>query len=203
MSVPTVKTKSMIIGLTGGIASGKSTAADFLRSLDIPVIDSDQIVSKLWAENKDMNRQVMSHFGFTIQTKENRKKLAKIIFDNPLERIALNQIVHPFVFDEIETIKQTMQDEPIIIIDMPLLYEVGYQIKVNYVLVVHVDQNTQIERLMLRDQLSYDEAFMRVQSQISLDEKAKKADVVLGNQGTKESLYTQILQFLRGIGYEK
>ncbi len=203
MSAPIVKTKSMIIGLTGGIASGKSTAADFLRSLDIPVIDSDQIVSKLWTENMDMNRQVVSHFGFTVKTKEDRRKLAKIIFDNPLEREALNHIVHPFVFEEIEKIKQTLKNEPILIIDMPLLYEVGYQTKVDYVLVVHVDQKTQIDRLILRDHLSYDEAFMRVQSQSSLDEKAKKADVVLGNQGTKDALYAQILQFLRGIGYEK
>jgi dephospho-CoA kinase len=203
MSVQAVKTNPILIGLTGGIGSGKTTASNYFQSLGIPVIDSDLIVKRLWKENHEMVNTIEKTFGFSINTDEDRKKLARIIFSEPSKREVLNQIVHPYVFQEIEKEKAFYTDRQLIVIDMPLLIEVGYNKKVDYVLVVYVSEDTQKSRLIQRDHLTEVEATKRIQAQMHLDEKKAYADVVLNNETTICNLHYQIDSFLRGLKDEK
>lgn len=203
MSVQAVKTKPILIGLTGGIGSGKTTASNHFQSLGIPVIDSDLIVKRLWKENKEMVSKIEESFGFPIADDLDRKKLAKIIFNNQEKRELLNEIVHPYVFEEVEKEKLFYMDRELIVIDMPLLIEVGYRSKVDYVLVTYVSKETQINRLIQRDELSIEEASKRIKAQMPLDEKRAFADVILNNETTICDLYDQIDSFLRGLKDEE
>jgi dephospho-CoA kinase len=163
------------------------------------VIDSDQIVRNLWQSNNDMIQKAESHFGFSIHTSEDRKKLSEIIFKDRIEREFLNKIVHPYVFKQIEIEKKFLKSSSIIVIDMPLLYEVSYQKKCDYVLVVYVDLKTQLRRLMKRSHLTKSDALNRINAQMPLEEKAKLADVVLDNNKTIGNLNKQISAFLGGL----
>ncbi len=203
MSVQAVKTKPILIGLTGGIGSGKTAASNYFQSLGIPVIDSDLIVKRLWKENKEMVQKIEKSFGFPIENDLDRKKLAKIIFNDQEKREILNEIVHPYVFQEVEKEKSFYTDRELIVIDMPLLIEVGYRSKVDFVLVVYVSKETQINRLIQRDDLSIEEATKRIKAQMPLDEKRAFADVILNNETTICDLYYQIDSFLRGLKDEK
>ncbi len=203
MSVQNVNIDPIIIGLTGGIASGKTTASKYFQQLNIPVIDSDQIVKELWENNQEMIIQVEAFFHLSVKTYEERKKLGHLIFHNQEKREALNHLVHPYVYDKIEQLKKTYHKSKYIVIDMPLLIEVGYQELCDYILVVYVDLETQIERLISRDSLDRTEAITRIHAQLLLEEKIKHADVILNNNGTIQDLYTQIDDFIRGIQNEK
>jgi len=203
MSVQNVSTSPIIIGLTGGIASGKTTASNYFLQLNIPVIDSDHIVKELWENNQEMIDKVEAFFHLSVKTYEDRKKLGHLIFHNDQKREALNHMVHPYVFDEIEQLKKEYHNSPYIVIDMPLLIEVGYQELCDYVLVVYVDLETQIKRLVTRDALDRTEAITRIHAQLLLEEKIKHADVILNNNGSLDELYQQIDEFLRGIQNEK
>ncbi len=199
MSVQTVKNKPFIIGLTGGIASGKTTASEYFATKDITVIDSDTIVKKLWKENQEMIQKAESLFGFQIKTIADKKKISQLIFSDKKLRMKLNDIVHPYVYLEIESKISNMDHQKLVVIDMPLLFEVGYEKRCDVTCLVYVDLKTQIERLMKRDSLTKDEALKKIKAQMSLDEKKVKADVIFDNQMDLNYLYYQIDQFLRGI----
>ena len=203
MSVQTVKNKPFIIGLTGGIASGKTTASEYFATKDITVIDSDTIVKKLWKENQEMIQKAESLFGFQIKTIADKKKISQLIFSDKKLRMKLNDIVHPYVYLEIESKTSNMDHQKLVVIDMPLLFEVGYEKRCDVTCLVYVDLKTQIERLMKRDSLTKDEALKKIKAQMSLDEKKVKADVIFDNQMDLNYLYYQIDQFLRGIQYAK
>lgn len=203
MSVQNVSTSPIIIGLTGGIASGKTTASNYFQQLNIPVIDSDHIVKELWENNQEMIQKVEAFFHLSVRNYEDRKKLGHLIFHNEEKREALNHMVHPYVFDKIEQLKKDYQSSPYIVIDMPLLIEVGYQELCDYILVVYVDLETQITRLVSRDGLDRTEAITRIHAQLLLEEKIKHADVILNNNGSIQDMHTQIDVFLRGIQNEK
>ncbi len=202
MSVQIVKHKPYLIGLTGGIASGKTTAANMFKEEGIPVIDSDHIVKMLWQNDQDMIKEIEQSFGYPM-TEEGKKKLASEIFQNDEKRKMLNRIIHPRVFSIIEDEKKKLSDEKIIVIDMPLLIEVGYQSEVDTVVLVYVDPITQLNRLISRDHLSEDSAYLRINSQMSLEEKKEYADLVLDN--TKEIKYLKeaIKNFLNRVKYEE
>ncbi len=199
MSVQNVKNNPIIIGLTGGIASGKTTASAYFNKLNIPVIDSDLIVKDLWESNQEMIEKVESFFGLPIKTYEDRKNLGHLIFHDQEKREVLNRLVHPYVFNRIEQLKTLYKNHHVIVIDMPLLIETGYQELCDYILVVYVNLETQINRLMTRDLIDRDEALARIHSQLLLEEKIKHADLILDNNQKKDDLYQQIDTFLRGI----
>ncbi|MDX9692294.1 MAG: dephospho-CoA kinase [Acholeplasmataceae bacterium] len=203
MSVHNVSHKPILVGLTGGIASGKTTALNYFKQLNLPVIDSDDIVKDLWATNEEMIHKAESFFGFSIRSQEDLKKLAKIIFSNKKKRDKLNHIVHPYVFKHIEIEKKKYDDEQIIIIDMPLLIEAKYQSHVHYVCLVYVDLETQLSRLMNRDPLTKEEAMKRINSQMSLEHKKEYADYIFDNTSTIDYLHHQIDKFLGGLHDEK
>ena len=202
MSVQIVKHKPYLIGLTGGIASGKTTAANLFKEKGIPVIDSDSIVKMLWQNDLDMVKEIEMTFGYPM-TNEGKKKLAQTIFQDDEKRMMLNRIIHPKVFSIIEDEKKKMSDQEIIVIDMPLLIEVGYQREVDTVVLVYVDLKTQIDRLMNRDHLSEENAYLRINSQMSLEEKKGYADLVLDNTKDILHLNNEIHNFLCRIKHEK
>lgn len=203
MSVNPVKSKPYIIGLTGGIASGKSTVAKYLKSLHIPVIDSDFIVKNLWENKEEMVLKAEKEFGFQIQTDEDKKKLSSIIFHDPNKRKILNDIVHPYVFEEIEKQKVIMERFPFVVIDMPLLIEADYMKHCDHVVLVYVDLETQIERLMIRDDITRDEALIKISSQMALEDKKLYAHTILDNRKELSDLYETIDHFIEGLKHEK
>ena len=159
MSVQVVKNK--IIGLTGGIASGKSTVSQYLQKKGYQVIDSDLIVHELWKSNESMKKKVISTFELN-KDEDIIKSLKTFVFKDEEALEQLNQIVHPYVFKAIEEKLKTMKDETIIFIDMPLLFEVGYQSEVDETWLVYVTQSIQIKRLMKRDHMSFVAAVERI-----------------------------------------
>ncbi|MCK9236169.1 MAG: dephospho-CoA kinase [Acholeplasmataceae bacterium] len=199
MSVPNVKNKPYIIGLTGGIASGKSVAANYFKKSGIVVLDSDLIVQHLWQTNDEMVRKIEALFDFEIKTKQDRKRISQIIFNDRKMRLKLNDIVHPLVFLELEKQLAMHQDQKLIVVDMPLLFEVGYEKKCDVTCLVYTTEEIQIERLMIRDQMSKEDAFLRLKSQMSIEEKKLKVDIIFDNQGDLNYLYYQIDQFLKGF----
>ena len=203
MSVHHVKNKPYIIGLTGGIASGKSTASAYFKSRGIEVIDSDLIVKDLWKENEEMIQKAESLFGFKINTIQDKKKVSQLIFTDKKLRIKLNDIVHPYVFHQIEQMIKTFHDQEMIVIDMPLLFEVGYEKKCDITCLVYIDLKTQVERLAKRDDITEEKALTKIKAQMDLEEKKVKADIILDNQMDLNFLYFQIDQFLRGIKHAK
>jgi len=203
MSVKTVKNKSYIIGLTGGIATGKSTAANYFAKKNIPVIDSDLIVKTLWKNNIKMKSEAEMLFGFTINQKNDFKKIATLIFNDKKLRMKLNDLIHPYVFLEIEKELKALKDHPIIVIDMPLLFEVGYEKKCDIVCLVYISKQTQLNRLMIRDQISIEQATKKIEAQMDIEHKKLKADVILDNEAEIDYLYFQIDQFIKGVQNEK
>ena len=194
---PKCQYQPVIIGLTGGISGGKTTAIEHFKKLGVKAIDCDLIVRDLYQTNKEMNEKIAKAFGFSINDLTDRKRLGNIIFNDTEKRRELNEIVHPYVFLEIERQKKDCDDEKIIIIDMPLLIEVGYQELCDYVIVINIEKPIQIERLMERSGLTEKEAILRIDSQFPLFKKINKADIVFDNNKTKSDLYQQIDLFLK------
>jgi dephospho-CoA kinase len=199
MSVQNVKNKPIIIGLTGGIATGKSTASAYIQAKGFFVIDSDQIVKNLWRTDMTMLGEISGAFEIDMMDPAAKQKLAKRIFDNPDERSKLNDIVHPRVYQKINELIVNNQSKSYIFIDMPLLIEVGYQKYCDYVWVIYADIETQIKRLSIRDQISKDEAQKRIDAQMPIYEKCAFATQVLNNNESKEKLYAEIDLYLNEV----
>jgi dephospho-CoA kinase len=199
MSASIVNTKTKSIGLSGGIASGKSTASAYFRKLDIPVIDCDLIVRNLWQQSEAMNQEVYDTFGLSGKLAQDRVLLSNMVFNSEAKRKLLNDIVHPYVFDVVEQEKAFYDQYPLIVIDMPLLFEVGYQNQVDYTVLIYADQKTQVKRLRNRNGYQVKEALLRVQSQMPMSEKKKLATFVIDNRGSFEDLYRAIDQLLKEI----
>ncbi|HZK43387.1 MAG TPA: dephospho-CoA kinase [Syntrophomonadaceae bacterium] len=179
-----------ILGLTGGIASGKSTIAQFFKELGAYIIDADKVAHQIIEPGNPAWKDVIEHFGDDILNSDstiNREKLGNIVFGNPELLDDLNKITHPRVMerlkDELQCIK-TNKSNATVIMEVPLLYETHLDRLCDLVVVVWVDRFTQIDRLMVRDNISEEAAIKRIDSQMDLDEKAKKADFVIDNRKT-------------------
>lgn len=198
MSVQHVKNRPIVIGLTGSIASGKSTASNYFKKINIPVIDSDEIVKRLWIDNQEMLQKIKETF-HTL----NKKEIAQLIFSNKKAQQAIESIVHPYVFETIKKQRLMYEHQPLIVIDMPLLFEVNYDNEVDYTALVYADEQTAIKRLMMRDQLTNSEAKKRLASQMPIDLKKERADFILDNTHDQSRLYQTIDHMLRSIRHEK
>lgn len=175
-----------IIGLTGGIASGKSTVSTMFKEAGIPIIDTDQIAHDLYQKGTTVYDAIVTHFSSDILLTDqsiNRKKLGQIIFANKTKRDVLNQIVHPEVYHvvdaEIERYKEL--DKPIVVVDVPLLFETGYDNECDATVVVYTTYENQIQRLMSRDQINEEYAKLKIDAQLSLDTKKEQATYVIDN----------------------
>jgi dephospho-CoA kinase len=187
----------LIVGLTGGIASGKSLVTRVLRDLGAHIIDADKIVHELLTPGQDACREVVGHFGNEIQLPDgsiDRRKLGDIIFNHPEERSWLNQCIHPRVFEAYNhQIRHLSERQPdaIVIMDAALLIETGYHKHMDRLIVVYADQKAQMKRLMERDRFTLEQAMARISSQMPLSEKRKYADFVIENTGTREATEQQ------------
>ncbi|ASK62994.1 dephospho-CoA kinase [Virgibacillus phasianinus] len=193
---------ALIIGLTGSIASGKSTVSAMLQDYRIPVVDADQISRDVVRPGEKAYQQIVEIFGDDILLADkslNRKKLGAIIFPDKEKRIQLNEIVHPAVRGNMLKQREAYVDagEKCVVLDIPLLFESKLTHFVDRTLVVYVNRQTQLERLMTRDDSSEADANSRINSQIPLDEKARMADAVIDNNGTQEHTKEQLTELLK------
>ncbi|MGD6967595.1 dephospho-CoA kinase [Rossellomorea vietnamensis] len=186
-----------IIGLTGGIASGKSTVSSLLAQKGFTVVDADLAARKVAEPGEPAYLKIVETFGQDILNKEgtlDRAALGSIIFHNEERRKELNGIVHPAVRAEMlaEKEKAFENGKQTVVMDIPLLFESNLTWMVEKTVVVYVDRDTQLSRLMLRNGLTEEEAEARVNSQMSLDEKRNLADAVLDNRGTIDETGVQL-----------
>lgn len=194
-----------IIGLTGGIASGKSTVAKKLRELGAYVVDADKVAHMIIEPYKPAWHDIVEEFGEEVLNPDqtvNREKLGKIVFDNPLLLQKLNRITHPrimeFFKEEIQRLKAEKTDS-IVVLEVPLLYETHMDRICDEVWVVWVDRETQIERLCRRDNISLEDAVKRIEAQMPLDEKAKRAKVVIDNRHSMEETIAKTVKYFNEI----
>ncbi|HLS36104.1 MAG TPA: dephospho-CoA kinase [Bacillota bacterium] len=196
---------TLTIGLTGSIATGKSTISKMFKELNIPVVDADLIAREVVEVGKPAYQKIVETFGKVIlQTNKeiDRKQLGAIIFADEKKRKQLNDIVHPAIREEMlrQKNKHITNKEKCVVLDIPLLFESKLFHFVDKVLVVYTDEEIQIKRLIARDKLSKEEALKRMNSQISIEEKKKQADAIINNNGTKEQSAEQLKALLQKWG---
>ncbi|MDJ1155476.1 dephospho-CoA kinase [Macrococcus caseolyticus] len=184
-----------VIGLTGGIASGKSTVANYLKENGFAVIDADIAARQAIEKGTEGLRKVAETFPGVLNEDGtlNRKALGTIIFNDKAQRDSLNEIVHPIVRRLMDEEKAAALSEgKVVVMDIPLLYENELEHTVDEVWVVYVSYDIQKMRLMKRNELSESEADARINSQMSMDEKRDKADIVIDNCHDLDSLYKRL-----------
>lgn len=196
----------MKIGLTGGIASGKSLASTYLKEKGVPVIDADVISRQVVEPGELAFNKIIQAFGREVLTDEgtlDRKSLGSIIFADAEKRKILNNIVHPAVRMEMKRQSDELvrAGHSLIVLDIPLLVEGELFYLVDEVWVVYVDKQTQLLRLIKRDQSNEKDAMQRITSQLPLEDKIKKADLVIDNGGSKENTYNQLDQALKRVAF--
>lgn len=197
-----VKNKPLIIGLTGGIASGKSTATAFLKQEGFLVFDSDLAVKEIWQHNKQAINYVKKKYDIEINTNLGKQQLAKLLFTNPSIQKDINNLIHPIVFEMIENWINNNINHKILIIDMPLLIESKYYLKVDQIILIYCDKDTQIKRLINRNNLTEEEALKRINAQLSLEEKKLYANYIINNNKTKKYLYDELKAVMEEIKNE-
>ncbi len=189
---------ALVVGLTGGIASGKSLVSSYLQDLGAAIIDADELARKAVVPHSPAWQEIREYFGagvFQPDGNIDRKKLADLVFNSRSEREKLNSIIHPRVIESTLRLKEKHQNEkraPLIVIDAPLLIETGMYEHVDEVWVIAVPEQTQLERLVERDGLSMQRAQNRLASQMPLSEKLQYADRVIDNSGEIEKTIEQI-----------
>mgnify|MGYP003883263661 CR=1 FL=1 len=195
----------MLIGLTGGIATGKSTVANILLKKGFSLIDADKIAREIVEVDRPAYYRIVDEFGKDILNEDktiNRKALGKIIFSNKEAREKLNSITHPYIFQSIkDKIDQLSKNNSVIFIDIPLLFEqysslIQHGISFDEIWLVYVDRDTQLDRLMKRDNITRDEAMRKIESQMDIEEKKKRASKIIDNRGDIDSLEKQLDEIL-------
>lgn len=190
----------IVIGLTGGIASGKSTVSDLFKEYNIPVVDADMVAREVVEPGEPALASIVDTFGSDILLPDgslDRQKLGGIIFRDQEKRQMLNNIVHPVVRERMTADRDRLKTaHPAVVLDIPLLFEGNQLHLVEKIVVVHVDPRVQLERLMQRNNLSEQEALDRINSQMSLAEKAARADAIIDNNGSREETRAQLEKLL-------
>ena len=190
----------LIVGLTGGIVGGKSTVASMFKDLGAKIVDADKLGHSVILPNKPAWKKIIKIFGKDILQNDltiDRKKLGKIVFTNQTLLKKLNEITHPeitkMIKKEIDSAKNnTHNQEKVLIIDAALIYEAKMDRFMDKIIVVYIDKDEQIKRLIKRNNLSKDEALQRVRSQIPMEEKAKIADYVIDNSSSLDKTKEQV-----------
>ena len=192
-----------IIGITGGIASGKSTVTEFLRQQGYKVIDADQVVHELQEPGGRLYQALLSTFGSSILQEDgrlDRPKLGAMIFGNPELLAQSSQIQNQIIREELAGRRDLLAEkEDIFFMDLPLLFELGYESWFDQIWLVDVTEETQLSRLMTRNALSQKEAEKRIAAQLSLQEKRNRADVLIDNNGPLELTQEQLRDTLQKL----
>lgn len=187
-----------IIGITGGIASGKSTVTEFLRQKGFQVVDADAVVHQLQKPGGRLYQVLVEHFGEKILLENgelNRPLLASLIFSNPVEQEWSKRTQGEIIREELAALRnQFAQTEALFFMDIPLLFEQDYASWFDETWLVYVNRDVQLERLMKRDQISKEAAESRLNSQWPLERKISLASHSLDNNGNQEQLIAQVVQ---------
>lgn len=181
-----------VIGITGGIASGKSHVVDVISKMGYEVIDSDKISYELSLKGNKVYNEIINNFGeeYVLSNGEiDRKKLGRLIFNSEKDKQKLNEISHPYIIKEIK--KRLKESQGLIVfLDIPLLYEAKLEYLCDKIICVYLDKTKQIERLMARDGIDYEYALKKINSQIDLQIKAKQSDYIINSYGSLEQTET-------------
>lgn len=195
----------MRIGLTGGIATGKSTVSRLLEARGVRIVDADVIARDVMNPGQPLLAAVAARFGSEFLLPGgglDRRRMAAHIFERPEERQALNAIVHPAIRAEIRRqvdACEAADPEAIVAADIPLLYESGLEELYEKIVVVYVPRPVQLTRLMQRDGLSPEEAEGRLNAQLDIEDKKRRADYVIDNAGTPEDTELQVERLLESL----
>ena len=192
------------IGLTGGIATGKSTAAKLLRDLGLPVVDADQLAREVVEPGSEGIKQIQEVFGDSILNEQgglDRKAMGEIVFKDAEKLERLEGILHPLIESRRAEEKRRMESENVELAfyDVPLLFEVGMEKEFDKIVLIYTDEKTQIERIKERDGLSDEQIRNRLNNQISIEDKREKSDFVVINSGSVAELKNQLMQVLSEI----
>ena len=195
---------TQVVGLTGGIASGKSTVSRLLGQVGFPIIDADLVAHRLQQPGQPGFERLVERFGRSIVTMDgslDRQRLGQCVFNNQDARNQLNQVMQPLIRENIMGQLASFKKAavPAVILDVPLLFEQGYDEDCDLVVVVTVDKATQLSRLMKRDGLSQAAAQARVAAQMPLNEKVARADIVIDNNGDDNHLRQQVAQLVKRL----
>lgn len=193
------------IGLTGGIASGKSTVAKIFKEFQIPVISADELAHQAIERGQPAYEKIVAAFGPGILAGDqhiDHKKLGKIVFADAKAKKKLEGFIHPVVIQEIKSAIQAMEQSriPLAVFEIPLLFEVGLTELFDEIWVVTVNRESQLSRLRKRDGLTVEEAEQRIAAQLPLDVKVKQADVVINTNPGLKAVKSQVIAKLRDFG---
>ncbi|MDO5089629.1 MAG: dephospho-CoA kinase [Leptotrichiaceae bacterium] len=202
----------MVIGLTGGIGTGKSTVVEILKRKGIPVVDAD-IISREVILYPEVVDRIVSSFGKQVledipsdgyesfkNRKISRNKLGQIVFKDEKKVDILNSIMHPLIVKIMkERIENLKKDYEIVVADVPLLFEINLEKEFDIILLVYSNKNTQVSRIMKRDGRTKEEALNIINSQLDINEKKKKSDYIINNNGSLEELNSEIEKFLKTL----
>ncbi len=183
---------SKLIGITGGIATGKTTVSNYLVSKGYLVISADDIVHELYN-----NFGVIQALACMFQT-TSRSEIGAIVFKDPYKRKQLEDLLHPLIKKEINDIIKESKEE-VIFIDVPLLFEAKFDTLVEQVICVYINKELQLKRLMARDSINKEYALLKIESQLDIEEKKKLSDYVIDNSNDLENTYKQVDKILERI----
>ena len=184
------------IGLTGGIASGKSAASDYFASLGIPVIDTDLLSRELVQPGSEGLQRIVETFGKSVLDETgalDRARLRELVFASDTQRGQLEDFLHPLIRDRVEELVATIGNAPYVIIVIPLLVETRYPIPVDRVLVIDTAEAQQLDRLMQRDDISIEQAQIMLDAQASREQRLQQADDIVRNDAGIEELQAELL----------
>jgi len=197
----------MVIGLTGGIGTGKSTVSQILKDRGFSVIDLD-VISHEVIEFSSVVEKIVQNFGREVLDEDeagnctiSREKLGKIIFADKEKRLALNSIMHPEILKVMhkKILECKSEKNKIIFVEVQLLFEVQWEKEFDYILLVAAKRDMQVRRVLERDKRSEEEAWNIINSQMSLDEKREKSDFVIENDGNMDDLNKKVDKFLKSL----
>ena len=192
------------IGLTGGVGSGKSTVSSYMKELGIPVIDGDRLAQEAVQPGSEAMCRIKDAFGEEIFCKDgtlNRAKMAEIIFADDEKRQLLNHIIHPYIWGKAQEQLLKFQEEgkTVVVLDMPLLLEISWQLRVEEVWVVKVPVEVQIKRVIERNGMTEEQVRERIRNQMPTENKLNYADVVIDNSYTVENTKRQVREALSHV----
>ncbi len=192
----------MIIGITGGIGTGKSTVSDYLRAKGYNVIDADKISREVIKQTR-IKEMIVLEFGqgilenpLDIESEISRDNLRKLVFNNRNSVIKLNSIMHPTIIENIKRQIEIHKTEEFLFVDVPLLFETKLEYLFDKIALVYANQSIQVKRVMGRDNIEKEDALKIINSQMNIEEKKEKSDFVIENEVTVEELKNKIDKFL-------
>ena len=190
-----------VIGITGGIASGKSFVSSVVKKTGYPVIDADNISRELSKKDGSVYNAIVRTFGesYLDSNKEiDRQKLGSLIFNDKQAKELLNSISHPLIVEEMER-QISLAKSDLVFVDVPLLYESGLQNIFNKIICVYLPRKIQIERLMNRDNISYEYAVKKIESQLSLEQKKNMADFVINSSNSFDYVESNVIELIKKL----